>query len=75
MRIYKDKSGRLWTKPGEGRTQTDSLPFHRITNEEVALKLTGTEDIRNMSRTEKASLIDAGFKAVNLSDGTVIILF
>jgi len=74
VKIFRDKSGRLWTKDGKGRTAAEGIPMHRMTNEEVATKVSQAKDVRNLSEIEKARLIDAGFVSIGLDDGTVIIL-
>jgi uncharacterized Ntn-hydrolase superfamily protein len=74
IKMYKDGSGKLWTKPGEGRTEADSIPMHRITNEEVAKTISQAEDLNNLSTVEKTRLLNAGFTSVGLNDGSVIIL-
>ena len=74
VRTYKDKNGKLWLKEGEGRTPTDGIPMHRITNEEVAMKVSRAGDVRDLNKVQKARLINAGFTSIGLDDGTIIIL-
>jgi len=74
VNAFKDKQGKIWTLQGEGRTAIDGIPMHRITNEEVAKRIARTDDLSDLSNSEKARLINAGFTSIGLDDGTVIIL-
>ena len=71
--LFKDKSGRLTAKGGKGRTKTaESIPAHRVAVEEIASKIVKGTDYNNLSKLDKATLINKGYIAIGLDDGTII---
>jgi len=75
IKTYKDGSGRSWLDDDIGRKVGDSIPMHRITNEEVANTIIKDSPLTALSKRDRARLIGNGFVAVGLNDGTVIKLY
>ncbi len=74
IKMYKDGRGKMWTKAGEGRTEVDGIPMHRVTNEEVAKKIAKVDTLDDLSDIAKERLLHNGFTAIGLEDGTILIL-
>lgn len=74
VKTYKDNNGTVWTKPGTGRKEADAIPMHRMIDKETALTIARTDDLDNLGPVEKARLLNAGFSAIGLDDGSIIIL-
>lgn len=75
VKTYKDGAGKLWTKAGPGRKEAESLPMHRIATEDVAKQVSRAEDLENLGPAERARILNAGFNAIGLGDGSIIILY
>ena len=71
--LFKDKSGKLSAKGGPGRTKTaESIPAHRVAAEEIASKIVKSKDFDDLSKLDRAMLLNKGYVAIGLNDGTVI---
>ena len=73
-KIFVNKQGHRRWEPAKGYTwKDDTIPAHRITTEEV-LKEKLQMDPANLSEVDKRLLKSRGFKAIGLTDGTLVVL-
>jgi hypothetical protein len=75
VRVYADSRGSFYAKPGQGRRPVESLMGGHIAREDHVRDVLQVQNIEEMSRFEKAKVIDAGYQAVMLADGRIIKLF
>jgi predicted DsbA family dithiol-disulfide isomerase len=75
VRMYKDRHGNLYSKPQAGRSPAESMIARHVAREDYIRDTLGINDITNMTRYEKAKVINEGFQAVMLGNGNIIKLF
>jgi len=73
VKLYRGKGGSLFVKPGAGRGLIkDTLPAHRVTSEDAVLKMLKIDTIDALTPHSKNVLIDKGFLAIGLNDGSLL---
>jgi len=73
IKLYQ-KGTTTYTTPGSGRKEISSIPAHRMTSADTVENLLGREikQSSDLSKTEKALLLNQGFVGLRLKDGTVL---
>lgn len=74
-KLFKDKSGKLYTTDGAGRTAAgESIPTHRIVTEDFARAAIGVDKLTTATLTKAArlKLINEGYLLIRFDNGQVI---
>jgi len=72
IKVYRN-NGKLTAKASEGAKEVESIPAHRVAANNIASAIVkdGT-NLANLSKTDRARLINKGYIAIGLEDGTII---
>ena len=71
VKMYKDGRGTLWAKPGKGRTETGTIPIHRLATEQDVLEQYKVTNLDDLTIFNRAELINKGLMGIGKADGSL----